>query len=280
MTSLPIPSSPPPPAAITTDPRSLAAASAASHVARTAAKAAVAAASATTADGRQRLETPLAVGMAVGQSAAVAAVAATTAADTTSTSVEVSAAVDHSHPAAAGARGSNRRNTTAAAPKPATKGPPPDDVVGNYRLDRTIGQGTYGKVKLGFHLQTGEKVAVKLIEKCAIQSQKQVARLQREIRFLKLLHHPHIVRVLDVVETASHIYIAMEYAAGGELFDYIVSNKRLRDREARGFFRMILSAVDYCHKNLLLDEKKWIKIIDFGFGNNYSTDGLLDTYCG
>ena len=83
----------------------------------------------------------------------------------------------------------------------------------------------------------------------------------------------------------------MEYASGGELFDYIVANKRVKENEARSFFRMVLSAVDYCHQNsiihrdlkpenLLLDDKKCIKIIDFGFGNNFSKNGLLDTFCG
>ncbi|KAJ3333212.1 MAP/microtubule affinity-regulating kinase 3 [Blyttiomyces sp. JEL0837] len=174
---------------------------------------------------------------------------------------------------------------------PPIVGPQPDAFVGNYRIDKTIGQGTYGKVKLGCHMYTDEKVAIKVIEKAQIQSAKQVARLQREIRFLKLLHHPHIVKVYDVVETSDFIYIVMEYAAGGELFDYIVAHKRVKEKEARSFFRMVLSAVDYCHKNavihrdlkpenLLLDERKWIKIIDFGFGNNYSIDGLLDTFCG
>jgi 5'-AMP-activated protein kinase catalytic alpha subunit len=75
-----------------------------------------------------------------------------------------------------------------------------------------------------------------------------VARLQREIRFLKLLHHPHIVKVHDVIEENDFIYIVMEYAAGGELFDYIVACKRVKEKEARMFFRMVLSAVDYCHQ--------------------------------
>lgn len=127
--------------------------------------------------------------------------------------------------------------------------------IGAYRLDRAIGQGTYGKVYLGFHKSTNEKVqhsmtqvAVKVIDKTQIQTTKNVARLQREIRFLKLLNHPHIVKVFDVVETDHYIYIVMEYAVGGELFDYIVSQKRVREVEARSFFRMVLSAVDYCHK--------------------------------
>ncbi|KAJ3225150.1 Map microtubule affinity-regulating kinase [Chytriomyces hyalinus] len=121
-------------------------------------------------------------------------------------------------------------------------------VVSQYRLEKTIGQGTYGKVKLGVHIRTKERVAIKVIEKAQIKSTKQVVRLQREIRFLKLLHHPHIVKVHDVIETDEFIYIIMEYAVGGELFDYIVANKRVKEREARSFFRMVLSAVDYCHK--------------------------------
>ncbi|TPX48695.1 hypothetical protein SeLEV6574_g01893 [Synchytrium endobioticum] len=171
------------------------------------------------------------------------------------------------------------------------QGPMPESIVGSYRLERTIGQGTYGKVKIATNIHTDEKAAVKLIEKATIHSPKQVARLQREIRFLKLLYHPHIVKVHEVVETPDFIYIIMEYAAGGELFDYIVSHKRVKEKEARTFFRMVLSAVDYCHQNsvihrdlkpenLLLDDQKCIKIIDFGFGNNFTTDGLLDTFCG
>ncbi|KAL7748383.1 hypothetical protein RI367_006345 [Sorochytrium milnesiophthora] len=164
-------------------------------------------------------------------------------------------------------------------------------VIGSYKIDKTLGQGTYGKVKLGIHLHTNEKVAIKIIEKANIQSQKQVARIQREIRFLKLLHHPHIVKVFDVLETPEQIFIIMEHIQGGELFDYIVTHKRVKEKEARAFYRMILSAVDYCHKNavihrdlkpenLLLDSDKTIKIIDFGFGNTFKPHGLLDTFCG
>jgi serine/threonine protein kinase len=91
-------------------------------------------------------------------------------------------------------------------------------------------------------------VAVKVLEKANIKSQKQIVRIQREIRLLKLLHHPNIVAIHDVIETADFIYIVMEYAPGGELFDYIVACKRVKEKEARIFFRMIISAVDYCHQ--------------------------------
>ena len=120
--------------------------------------------------------------------------------------------------------------------------------IGKYILEKTIGQGSYGKVRLGINRETKEKVAVKVIEKKRLKSQKQVNRLQREIRFLKLLHHPHIIEVYDVIETPEDIYIVMEYANGGELFDYIVANKRVKEKEARSFFRQVLSAVDYCHQ--------------------------------
>lgn len=164
------------------------------------------------------------------------------------------------------------------------------ELVGRYRLGRTLGQGTYGKVKLGVSGQ-GERVAVKIIEKANIQSERQVARIQREIRFLKLLHHPNIVRVYEIHETVGQIYIVMEHIEGGELFDYIVTHKRIKEREARGFVRMICSALGYCHangiihrdlkpENLLLDTKQSIKIIDFGFGNTIKPKGLLNTYCG
>ena len=166
-------------------------------------------------------------------------------------------------------------------------GAPEITHVGKYILEKTIGQGSYGKVRLGIHRETQQKVnhssslltslpvssqcyqtmslfnsqcqpliqlqvAVKVIEKKRLKSQKQINRLQREIRFLKLLHHPHIIQVFDVIETVEEIYIVMEYAKGGELFDYIVANKRVKEKEARSFFRQVLSAVDYCHQNAVI----------------------------
>ena len=148
--------------------------------------------------------------------------------------------------------------------------------MGNYVLDKTIGQGTYGKVKLAHHVQTKEKVAIKVIDKATIENDRQVKRIQKEIRFLKvrgssfhfffsfassyphlpphpptpptqLLYHPNIVKIYDVLETETHIFMVMEYASGGELFDYIVAHKRVKEKEARVFFRQIVSALDYCH---------------------------------
>ncbi|KAJ1569577.1 NUAK SNF1-like kinase 1 [Cladochytrium tenue] len=121
---------------------------------------------------------------------------------------------------------------------------------------------------------------MKSILKMNVKTVKQMNSVQREVRLMRLLKHPHIVEVLDTLETPDSIYIVMEYASGGELFDYIVSNVRTPEQTARHFFRQIISAIDYCHKNLLLDAQGNIKIIDFGFGNTYHREKTLDTYCG
>jgi MAP/microtubule affinity-regulating kinase len=91
-------------------------------------------------------------------------------------------------------------------------------------------------------------MAIKTIRKANVKTQKQRNSVQREVRLMKLLHHPHIIHVDEVFEDEDQIYIVMEYANGGELFDYIVSKGLLKEKEARFFFRQILSAVDYCHK--------------------------------
>jgi len=167
-----------------------------------------------------------------------------------------------------------------------------DEVLaGKYSLQKVIGHGTYGTVRLARDAQTNGMYAIKILTKEHMKDAKHVTRVQREIRFLKLLHHPHIVKVKDVYESARDIFIVMEHVTGGELFDYIVSHGRVKEKEARRFFRQIVSAVKYCHQNsvihrdlkpenLLLDEHKNIKLIDLGFANNYKQSQLLETYCG
>ncbi|KAJ3124695.1 Elongation factor 1-gamma [Nowakowskiella sp. JEL0407] len=167
----------------------------------------------------------------------------------------------------------------------------PLKMVGEYVIKQTLGQGTFGKVKLAEHYITKEQVAIKIIQKSNVKTPKQKNSVQREIRLMKLLHHPHIVQVYNIEETEEYIFIIMEYANGGELFDYIVKCGSVKEVEARRFFRMVLSAVAYCHlnsiihrdlkpENLLLNKNKEIKIIDFGFGNTYHRERTLDTFCG
>jgi 5'-AMP-activated protein kinase catalytic alpha subunit len=115
--------------------------------------------------------------------------------------------------------------------------------VGNYKVDKTIGEGTFGKVKLGKHLMTGEKVAIKILEKERITDVSDVERVSREIHILKLIRHPHIIQLYEIIETPKYLFLIMEYASGGELFDYIVKKRRLSEPEACKYYQQIISGV-------------------------------------
>jgi 5'-AMP-activated protein kinase catalytic alpha subunit len=120
--------------------------------------------------------------------------------------------------------------------------------IGHYILGRTIGEGTFGKVKIGTHILTGEKVAVKILEKDRILESADRERVSREIYILKTVRHPNIIQLYEIIETSKQLYLIMEYANGGELFDYIVSHQRVNEPEACKFFQQILSGVEYLHK--------------------------------
>uniref|UniRef100_A0A671LCB3 non-specific serine/threonine protein kinase n=1 Tax=Sinocyclocheilus anshuiensis TaxID=1608454 RepID=A0A671LCB3_9TELE len=153
-----------------------------------------------------------------------------------------------------------------------------DDVhplIGNYRLLKTIGKGNFAKVKLARHILTGSEV----------RSQ------ESEVTIMKNLNHPNIVKLFEVIETEKTLFLVMEYASGGEVFDYLVAHGRMKEKEARAKFRQIVSAVQYCHQkrivhrdlkaeNLLLDADMNIKIADFGFSNEFMVGNKLDTFCG
>lgn len=162
--------------------------------------------------------------------------------------------------------------------------------VGNYRLLKTIGKGNFAKVKLARHIPTGREVAIKIIDKTQLNPSS-LQKLYREVRIMKILNHPNIVKLFEVIETEKTLYLVMEYASGGEVFDYLVAHGRMKEKEARAKFRQIVSAVQYCHQkhivhrdlkaeNLLLDADMNIKIADFGFSNEFTVGGKLDTFCG
>ncbi|XP_068199480.1 MAP/microtubule affinity-regulating kinase 3-like isoform X2 [Antennarius striatus] len=162
--------------------------------------------------------------------------------------------------------------------------------IGNYRLMKTIGKGNFAKVKLARHVLTGREVAIKIIDKTQLNPTS-LQKLFREVRIMKILNHPNIVKLFEVIETEKTLYLVMEYASGGEVFDYLVAHGRMKEKEARAKFRQIVSAVQYCHQkrivhrdlkaeNLLLDADMNIKIADFGFSNEFTVGGKLDTFCG
>ncbi|CAI9730110.1 serine/threonine-protein kinase MARK1 isoform X7 [Octopus vulgaris] len=162
--------------------------------------------------------------------------------------------------------------------------------IGKYRLMKTIGKGNFAKVKLAKHMPTGREVAIKIIDKTQMNPSS-LQKLFREVRIMKILDHPNIVKLFEVIETDKTLYLVMEYASGGEVFDYLVAHGRMKEKEARAKFRQIVSAVQYCHQkhivhrdlkaeNLLLDGDMHIKIADFGFSNEFVPGSKLDTFCG
>ncbi|OAA48130.1 carbon catabolite derepressing protein kinase Snf1 [Beauveria brongniartii RCEF 3172] len=183
-------------------------------------------------------------------------------------------------------------------PKPAsqTVGAPPKEKtkteqrIGAYKVIRTLGEGSFGKVRLATHIGTGQQVALKIIARKKLISRDMVGRVEREIEYLQLLRHPHIIKLYTVIKTQAEIIMVLEYA-GGELFDYIVQNGRMKEAEARRFFQQMLCAVEYCHRhkivhrdlkpeNLLLDENLNVKIADFGLSNIMTDGNFLKTSCG
>ncbi|XP_071705745.1 SNF1-related protein kinase catalytic subunit alpha KIN10-like [Rutidosis leptorrhynchoides] len=161
----------------------------------------------------------------------------------------------------------------------------------NYKLGKTLGIGASGKVKIAEHTLTGHKVAIKILNRSKIKNMESEEKVVREIKILKLLMHPHIIRLYEVIETPSDIYVVTEYVKNGELFDYIVEKGRLHEDEARSIFQQIISGVEYCHRNMvvhrdlkpenvLLDAKHNVKIVDFGLSNIIRDGHFLKTSCG
>ena len=208
------------------------------------------------------------------------------------------------------------------------------NVIGPYRLGKTLGIGSFSKVKSMFkclcilysnpcamqnltpfqfqisflpsaappppllslppvavHEVTQQKVAIKILNRKKLKSMDMGAKVSREIKILRLFQHPHIIRLYEVIDTPTDIFVVMEYVPNGELFDYIVTRGRLAEDEARRFFQQIVSGIDYCHahmvvhrdlkpENLLLDAEQNVKLADFGLSNMMRDGHFLSTSCG
>lgn len=164
--------------------------------------------------------------------------------------------------------------------------------VGKYEVGRTIGEGTFAKVKFARNTETGESVAVKVLAKSTILEHKMVDQIKREISIMKIVRHPNIVRLHEVLASQTKIYIVLEFVTGGELFDKIVHQPKLPENECRRYFQQLIDAVAHCHskgvyhrdlkpENLLLDASCNLKVSDFGLSALPQQGvGLLYTTCG
>eukprot|EP01105_Mastigella_eilhardi_P005345 TRINITY_DN1707_c0_g1_i1.p1 TRINITY_DN1707_c0_g1~~TRINITY_DN1707_c0_g1_i1.p1 ORF type:complete len:709 (-),score=191.94 TRINITY_DN1707_c0_g1_i1:76-2202(-) len=162
--------------------------------------------------------------------------------------------------------------------------------IGDYVLEKTLGQGQFGKVKLGTHVPTQRKVAVKIMNKSRVTGDT-MNMVKREIGIMKQMSHPYIIQLYQVIETKDQLFLVMEHASGGEVMDLILTHGCLREDQARKLFRQAAEAVAFCHsqktvhrdlkaENLLLDANMNIKLIDFGLSNWFVPGKKLSTFCG
>lgn len=163
--------------------------------------------------------------------------------------------------------------------------------VGDYILGRTLGAGTTGKVKLAVHKETNKQVAIKIIKKSLFNTKPDLERkIHREVALMRLLEHPHLLKLFDVCESQHHLYIILEYASNGELFDFLIKRRFLPPEQALTFFREIIYGLEFlhshgiCHRdlkpeNLLLDDFGHVKIADFGFAR-WMKSNIAETSCG
>lgn len=166
--------------------------------------------------------------------------------------------------------------------------------IGKYELGRVLGEGNFAKVKFAINVETGQSYAVKILDKEKVFQYKIVSHIKREICTLKLIKHPNVVRLYEVLASKRKIYIVLEFVTGGELFDKIACNGKLHENVARKYFQQLIDAVGYCHsrgvyhrdlkpENVLLDAKGNVKVSDFGLSalpQQCRADGLLHTTCG
>ncbi|KAD4889206.1 hypothetical protein E3N88_21279 [Mikania micrantha] len=166
-------------------------------------------------------------------------------------------------------------------------------IFGKYEIGRMLGQGTFAKVYYARDLVTSESVAIKVIKKDQVRKEGLMDQITREISVMRLVRHPNVVELKEVMATKTKIFFVMEYVTGGELFAKVVKG-RMKEDVARKYFQQLISAVDFCHsrgvshrdlkpENLLLDENGDLKVSDFGLSSlpeHLRNDGLLHTQCG
>ncbi|XP_037733880.1 SNF-related serine/threonine-protein kinase [Chelonia mydas] len=165
-------------------------------------------------------------------------------------------------------------------------------IAGLYDLERTLGKGHFAVVKLARHVFTGEKVAVKVIDKSKLDVSA-AGQLLQEVRCMKLVQHPNVVRLYEVIDTHSKLYLILELGDGGDMFDHIMRHEGgLAEGRAKHYFAQIVHAISYCHKLhvvhrdlkpenvVFFREQGVVKLTDFGFSNRFQPGKMLTTSCG
>jgi BR serine/threonine kinase len=162
---------------------------------------------------------------------------------------------------------------------------------GDYVILKTIGAGTTGKVKLARNSATGQLVAIKVIKKAHFAERPNLrGKIDREIALLRILDHPHILKLIDVLDSPYHLHLVLEFAQRGELFEYLVRTQTLREDTALEIFRQLIYGLEYlhshsiCHRdlkpeNILLDANGQVRIADFGFAR-WMRESVAETSCG
>lgn len=167
------------------------------------------------------------------------------------------------------------------------------NIAGLYDIEKTLGSGHFAVVKLARHVFTGEKVAVKVIDKTKLDEVSR-AHLYQEVRCMKLVQHPNVVRLYEVVDTPTKLYLILEFGDGGDMYDHIMKHEGqgIIEEKAKHYFRQVVSAIDYCHKlhvvhrdlkpeNVIFFKSLDVaKLTDFGFSNSFSPGEKLSTSCG
>jgi 5'-AMP-activated protein kinase, catalytic alpha subunit len=169
------------------------------------------------------------------------------------------------------------------------------EMVDQYILKNTIGSGSFSKVKLAVHCQTGEKIAIKMIDQAALVGSSRLRKtVTREIELLRSVKHKYVVKFIDVIETATHLCILMEWVPGGELFHYVAERTRLEEAEAKKFMWQLIQVIHFLHlngivhrdlklENILVDTRgaaPHIRLVDFGLARRFLDSNLLTTRCG
>ena len=164
-------------------------------------------------------------------------------------------------------------------------------LIGNYEIINRIGTGTTCKVKLAQKIGTNNFYAIKIFKKSNFEQKPDLQmRIKREIGLMRLLDHPHLLKLEEIVESSRHLYLVIEYAENDELFDYLIKKKALSEYEAISFFKEMIYAIEYlhmngiCHRdlkpeNILLNHSNHIKIADFGFAK-WMKNNIVGTSCG